>query len=45
MIALGIRGVEIGKALQKCLNAVLDEQVPNEHSALLSLVRTKMENG
>lgn len=45
MIALGIRGVEIGKVLQKCLNAVLDEQVPNEHSALLSLVRTKIENG
>ncbi len=31
MIALGIRGAEIGQTLQMCLDAVLDEQVPNEH--------------
>lgn len=40
MIALGIKGVEIGKALQKCLNAVLDEQVPNERGALLQYVKS-----
>lgn len=44
MIAMGIRGTEIGKALQMCLDAVLDEQVPNEHDALLALVHTKKEN-
>lgn len=44
MIALGIRGAEIGKTLQMCLDAVLDEQVPNEHGALLALVHTKQEN-
>lgn len=44
MIALGIRGAEIGTTLQMCLDAVLDEQVPNEHGALLALVHTKQEN-
>ena len=41
MIALGIRGAEIGKTLQMCLDAVLDEQVANEHGALLALVHNK----
>ena len=41
MIALGIRGAEIGRTLQMCLDAVLDEQVPNEHGALLALVHNK----
>lgn len=44
MIALGIRGTGIGEALQMCLDAVLDEQAPNEHGALLTLVRSKIEN-
>lgn len=41
MIALGIRGTGIGEALQMCLDAVLDEQVPNEHGALLAYVKSK----
>lgn len=39
MIALGKQGPEIGQALRECLNAVLDEQVPNDHQALLQLLQ------
>ena len=44
MIALGIKGPEIGKVLRMCLDAVLDEQVPNERGALLAFVQTKKES-
>lgn len=39
LMALGLRGREIGHALQYCLDAVLDDRVPNEREALLTLVR------
>jgi tRNA nucleotidyltransferase (CCA-adding enzyme) len=39
MIALGKTGQEIGLALQECLNAVIDERVPNEREALLAWIR------
>ena len=35
MMALGLRGAEIGKALNALLDAVLDERVPNHREALL----------
>ena len=44
MIALGIKGPEIGKVLRMCLDPVLDEQVPNERGALLAFVQTKKES-
>lgn len=35
VMALGLSGADIGKALQKCLKAVIDEKIPNEKEALL----------
>ena len=35
LMALGLRGVEIGKTLNALLDAVLDERVPNHREALL----------
>lgn len=39
MLALGLRGREIGRALDRCLEAVLTEQLPNQREALLGLVK------
>ena len=39
MLELGLRGPEIGRALDRCLEAVVTEQLPNERRALLRLVR------
>lgn len=39
LMALGCKGPEIGKNLQKLLDAVLDEQVENEKQALLSQIQ------
>lgn len=36
VMAMGLNGKEIGKALQACLDAVLDERVPNERDALMA---------
>ena len=36
MIKLGLKGRDIGRMLQECLNAVLDERIPNERAALLA---------
>ena len=33
---LGLKGRDIGRMLQECLNAVLDERIPNERAALLA---------
>ncbi len=44
MLALGISGAEIGSRLQDCLQAVLDERLPNEHDPLLSFICTKIKN-
>lgn len=40
MIGLGYRGKQIGTALQACLDAVLDEKLPNEKQALWHYART-----
>lgn len=39
MLALGLRGPAIGRALDQCLNAVIDEKAANERSALMAFVR------
>ena len=39
MLALGLKGPEIGQALDRCLEAVLAERLPNQREALLGLVR------
>lgn len=39
LIDMGLRGKQIGTALEACLHAVIEEQAPNEREALLSLVR------
>ena len=39
LLALGLRGPAVGAALEACLQAVIEERVPNERSALLALVR------
>lgn len=36
LLALGLRGRAVGAALQACLDAVMDEAVPNDRSALLA---------
>lgn len=36
MMELGLKGRDIGRMLQECLNAVLDERIPNERDALLA---------
>ena len=37
IIALGVpAGPEVGRLLDACLDAVIDERVPNEHEALLA---------
>lgn len=42
LIALGIKpGPDIGRLLDGALEAVIDEQVPNERAALLSFVRAR----
>lgn len=41
MIALGIVGTEIGKVLQECLDAVLDEKIPNEHDILVDFAKNR----
>ena len=42
MMAIGLKGKSIGKALQACLDAVLDERVPNDHADLLALAQEQM---
>ena len=39
MMALGFQGKEIGAALRACLDAVLDERIPNEHGALMAFAK------
>lgn len=40
VIALGLSGREIGQALQKCLNAVMEEKLPNNKKALLAFLKS-----
>ncbi len=39
VMALGFRGKEVGKALQACLDAVLDERVHNDRDELLAFLK------
>lgn len=41
MVTLGFRGPAIGRVLQECLDAVLDERIPNEHEALMTFVKNR----
>lgn len=41
MLALGLRGRAIGQALDRCLNGVMEELVPNEKDALLAYLRQR----
>jgi tRNA nucleotidyltransferase (CCA-adding enzyme) len=38
---LGLHGRAVGQALRDCLNAVMDERVPNERKALLDFVQSR----
>ena len=42
MMAIGLKGKSIGNALQACLDAVMDERVPNDHADLLALAQEQM---
>ena len=41
MMTLGFQGPTIGRVLQECLDAVLDEQIPNEHEALMTFAKDR----
>lgn len=41
MMTLGFQGPTIGCVLQECLDAVLDEQIPNEHEALMAFAKDR----
>lgn len=41
MMSLGYQGPAIGKVLQECLDAVLDEQIPNEKNALMAFAKAQ----
>lgn len=42
MMSIGLKGKAIGNTLQACLDAVIDERVPNDHASLLALAREQM---
>ena len=42
MMAIGLKGKSIGNALQACLDAVMDERVANDRTALLTLAQEQM---
>lgn len=44
MLALGFTGKNIGLVLQACLDAVLDEDIPNERTALMLFAQSKLES-
>lgn len=41
MMTLGFQGPTIGRVLQECLDAVLDEQIPNEHETLMAFAKDR----
>lgn len=41
VMALGLKGPAIGRALQACLNAVMEEKLPNEKKALLAFLQNQ----
>ena len=42
MISLGFSGKQVGLVLQACLDAVLDEHIPNERIALMLFAQSKL---
>lgn len=45
MIALGLEGVEIGRALAGILGAVVDERVPNRREGMMIFAEEYVEGG
>ena len=43
LLALGLRGRAVGATLQACLDAVMDEAVPNDRAALLAYVAENLQ--
>lgn len=43
MLSLGFKGRSVGHVLQECLEAVLDERIPNDRNALLAFAQTRQE--
>lgn len=43
LLALGLRGRAVGAALQACLDAVMDEAVPNDRTALLAYAAENLQ--
>ena len=43
MMLLGFTGKQIGLALESCLDAVLDERIPNDRTALMLFAQSKFE--
>ena len=43
LLALGLRGRAVGAALQACLDAVMDEAVPNDRAALLAYAAENLQ--
>ena len=41
LLALGLRGKDIGQMLEELLTAVMDGEIPNEKAALLETTKTK----
>ena len=42
VMALGLSGPAVGRALQSCLNAVMEEKLPNQKQALLAYIQKSM---
>ena len=42
MMKIGYKGKMVGSVLQSCLDAVLDERVPNDHALLLTFAQKQM---
>ena len=43
LLALGLRGRAVGAALQACLDAVMDETLPNDRAALLGYAAENLQ--
>ena len=43
LLTLGLRGRAVGAALQACLDAVIDEVVPNDRAALLAYAAENLQ--
>lgn len=45
MLVLGLKGKAVGKALESCLEEVMDERLPNDQAALLQYVKSHHVRG